>query len=233
MPDIQINELNPTTGVEATDQFATKKGAEDFRTSVQQISDYILQNNLDAQTLLNLILTVDTDGSGLNATTLQGFTPANFRNANNLNAGVVPNARLPQGTFSENFIAGGNWGTGRNNLVLRVPDFIFGIRLMVQVGYSNYIGNNGNIVVSFSQPFSSGFGSDNKPIVLITPECRKDLSGGTPWNGPNSDNPATRNVELDCRLWYSDLTQFRASTIRTGGSENDTARANWIAIGRY
>lgn len=233
MPDIQINELNPTTGVEATDQFATKKGAEDFRTSVQQISDYILQNNLDAQTLLDLIKTVDSDTSGLNANTLQGQVASFFRNASNLNAGTVADARLPQGTFSENFVAGGNWGTGRNNLVLRVPEFIFGVRLLIQIGYSNYTGSSGNIFVTFSQPFASGFGSDNKPIVLITPECRRNLTGGNPWNGATSESRPFANVEIDCRLWYSDLTQFRASTIRTTGSDGDTARANWIAIGRY
>lgn len=234
MPDIQISGLNPTPGLAGTDQFATKKGAEDFRATLDQISQYIIDNDLDAQTILDRLKTVDTDTSGLNANFLQGLTSSYFRNASNLNAGIVPDLRLPQGSLTENFIAGGNWGTGRNGIAIPFPSFITGgVRLLVQFGYSNYTFDGGTITITFPQAFASGWGSDNKPLVILSPECRRDLSGGSPWNNDSSAGDGRQNIELDMRLWYSDLTKARCSSIRTRGSEGDTVRANWLAIGKY
>ena len=99
---------------------------------------------------------------------------------------------------------------------------------MFIIGFSNYILGDKNVTVTFPTTFVSGLGGDDKPIVIVSPECRRDG-----WNNTVSHSTEQNNVELDMRVWYSDKSKFIASSRRGGGTNNDYARANYIAIGKY
>lgn len=227
MADIQISGLPDTSGLSSTDFLATKKGSDDLKATLQQVID-LVKDEITAEEILQKLLTVDTDTSGLNTNTLQGNTASFFTNASNLISGIVSNSRLPNGSYNENFVGGGAFGTGRNSIWWKIPSFLTGgTRLMVQFGYTNYISNNGQVLTTFPLSFSSGFGNENDPIVFVTPECRADGYAGV------SDLLRDRDVELDIRLYYKDLTRFRCNAIRTTGSNSDYVRAMWLAIGKY
>lgn len=222
---LEISQLPATPGVALTDLLASKKSTNDYKVTVQQVADLVL-NQLTASQIITLFNTQDGSGSGTDSDLLDGQQGSYYLNRSN-HTGNIPSGALPSGLFSENFVAGGNLSTGRNNIVLRFPNFIFGENIMVQFGYSNYYTSGQTYTVNFSQAFASGFGSDDKPIVILSPECRRDG-----WNGTISGKGG-QNIELRTRLWYASKTQFRATADRDEGSGTDYVRANYIAIGRY
>lgn len=218
----QINELPATTGIEVTDLLATKKGTDDYKVTITQLAD-LIRGGIAAADMMSLIQTLDSDTSGLNANFLQGNTSSYFTNASNLATGTVANARLPNGSFTSSVLT-----TSSKNYV-QFPIFMFGLqRIMIQFGVTDYYRADRSVTVTFPVPFSSGFTDEVEPIVLLSPQCKRNG-----WSGATGSSSPTADVEADIRLWYADLSQFKASSIRTTGSEADTVRANWLAIGKY
>lgn len=231
MVGIRITELDPTTGIESTDQLPTSKGAQDLKITVDELLTYVKDNFTDAEILAKL-LNVDTNTSTLNANFLQGLDANFFRNASNLLSGVVPDARLPGESTSPSWTVGGSLHTnaGQFKDYIRIPEFFLnGERYMIQFGWSFFTTHPATQTISFRTPFASGWGNENKPLVLVSPECRS-----SEWSGSTSSPfGAAANVELDMRVWYTDLNSFKVSTIRTSGADADRVRANWIAFGKY
>lgn len=224
---IKLPQLDPTTGLDNSDVVLTTKGSQDYKATLAELVSHIKDNITPAE-ILTMLLQVDGDNAGINATTLQGLLPSFFRNASNLNSGTVPNSRLPSGDNQLSFVQGGEYNAGRNQLTLNFPNFMLGINLRVIVGWSFFVTTNSNITINFDQPFTQGFGTENTPIVIGVPECRSGV-----WNGTVSKAFNPENIELDARLWYSDLSKAIFSTMRHGGFGGDRVRVNYMAIGRY
>lgn len=219
----QISELPATSGIEDTDLIATKKGSNDFKATIAQLVA-LTQGSFPAADILSLLQTVDSDSSGLNANYLQSKDAAFFRNASNLNAGVVPNTQLPNGSMTSSVVS-----TSAKHYV-QFPTFMFGLeRIMIQFGVTDYVLSDRDISVTFPVPFASGLTFTSEPIVLLTPQCKSSEYNGSVSSHAGPD----ANVELDVRLWYTSLSSFKASSIRTTGGNSDYVRANWIAIGKY
>lgn len=231
MAGVRITELDPTTGLEGTDQIATSKGAEDYNATITNVLDYVKTNFTPAEILAKLV-TVDGVGSGLDSDLLQGLAASYFLNAGNLNAGTVPDARLPSTTTNPQYTAGSGThaAAGSYKDYIQIPEFLLGgQRYMIQFGWGNFVTEGSTQTITYRTPFASGFGAENKPLVILSPECRS-----SEWNGSiAAPGGAAANVELDMKLWYSDLTAIKVSVIRNAGALTDYVRANWIAIGKY
>lgn len=223
---IEIAGIPDSSGVSNTDQFVTRKGSGDVKATATQVSSYVL-GNLSDQDVMDKLLNVDGDLSGLNANFLQGLTSAYLRNASNLNAGTVPNARLPQGTLDVYFTPQGSihQDAGLLRCVLKLPNFIAGVNLMIQFGHSRFTTANTTLTVTFPEAFASGFTNENTPWVNLSPENRSDQ-----W--PSVPVPE-QAIELRCQLYSTSLTNIRMATHRVRGSNSDYVRGNYIAIGTY
>jgi len=218
----QISELPATPGLVTTDLIATKQGTTDYRATIDQLGT-LIRSGITAADIMAMVQTLDTNSSGLNANFLQGNSSDYFVNASNLASGTTPNARLPNGTFTSSVLT-----TSSKNYI-QFPTFIFGLnRIMIQFGVTDYYTESRDIVTTFPVAFASGLTNANEPILIVTPQCKRDG-----WSGATGNSTPYFNVELDVRPWYVSLSQFKASTIRTSRSGSDTVRANWIAIGKY
>jgi len=71
----------------------------------------------NANQLLAAIKTVDGSGSGLDADTLDDLDSSYFRDASNLNAGTVPDARLPASAFVDTTYSAGSGLTFTGNVI--------------------------------------------------------------------------------------------------------------------
>lgn len=212
---VKLDELNPTPGLTTTDIMVSRQGSEDYRATLQQLTD-LVKSGMTAQEIMDLVLQVDTDTSGLNANFLQGLTSSFLRDAGNLNAGVVSNSRLPNGVSNQT--------TSSNRVML--PTFLTGgQRLMLQWGVTPYVADSVTTFLTFPAPFVWGIGTGvhaNLPLLIVTPECLPDAASA-PW----------QNVELDIRATNVTLSGASLHTIRTAGSSGDQVRAHWFAVGRY
>jgi len=216
---IQITDLDPNANPDDSDLLVSKKGAEDLSLPIGDLAEHIL-NQLTAADVLNLIRTVDTDNSGLNASTLQGVNRAFLQNASNLTTGTIPDARFNSTTILGNPTTS---STGSTSYSWNVPTFITGgFRLKIQWGITTYRGNNSTITGVFRQSFASGLATSSQPIVILAPQNI----------GDSQSNPENL-VELDVRLTGTSLSGFTAASVRTRGNNNDLVRANYIAFGRY
>jgi hypothetical protein len=102
-----------------------------------------------------------------------------------------------------------------------------GARYKIQHGWTNFVGENQRVTVTFKEAFAGGFGGTNRPNVFITSHCRSS-------EYPLAASPAHDEIELMVAL-YGDptLSGFTIATRRLGGSNYDKVRANWWAIGTY
>lgn len=217
MADIEISGLPPTTGIAGTDQLATKKGSTDFRGTVDQLTSFVKSQITDEE-VFDAVLNEDGPSSGLHAQYLGGREAGFFMNASNLVAGAVSAGLLPNGSYA-------TYHSGsQSRTVIKLPEFVAGVRLMVQFGQSGLFSANQLITTNFGEAFVSGLDKDNKPYVYVTPACEADGKTSAPFR-----------VELGVRLDQDTVTLagFSAATFRTHGSGADRVRCNWIAVGRY
>jgi len=222
----EINELPATPGVINSDLLATKKGSTDYRATIGQLAATVL-SNLSAQDVMDLVQMVDDNNSGLNSNFLQGATRAFLQNASNLNAGTVPNARLPNGSMQV-----GSWSDR-----IELPTFLTGgLRVMVQYGYTVGYPVNASANLTFSKAFVGGIGvtGSNTPVIVVSPQVFP----------PSGTSSGAVSVGLDIRPTNVTLTGCTLHTIQSGNMNltgtqtafwlnNAMVRAHWFAIGRY
>jgi hypothetical protein len=225
MANIEISGLPATAGLATTDQFPTKKGTLDYRANLGQLVT-LVTDNFTAAELLTLLLTVDSDSSTLNSNFLQGATKAFFTSASNLNAGTVPDARLPNQTITTS--GGINDYNEPFSVAIPLPAFMFGgTKVMVQAGLTEQYLSNTDFTITYPIPFTGGFGysylNDASPIFLVTPY------------GITVDaNPApSERVEVGVGVYKTTLSYANCSTYRRSGKSYDYAKAFWFAIGKY
>lgn len=212
----EIKDLPATPGLASTDLLATKKGLADYKATIAQLST-LIRGDITGKAVLDLVKTVDSDLSGLNANTLQGANKSFFQNAANLTSGTIPNARLPAGSVT-------SYGTTAWAQKIIIPEFLLGQRIMIQFGVTAYALESRRVSITFPTPFVSGFGTQNIPLFQVTPECR---------TGSFSVSRPFEEVEVDIRAYDVSLTTARLATIRTFGSGSDEVRGHWWAIGKY
>ena len=215
---IEISGLPDSPGLADSDLLATKKGTQDYKAPLDDLSEFIIDKITPTQ-VLELIKAVDADTNGVNASTLQGNNALSFRNASNLSSGTVPNSRLPSGSWS------GAFNTSQSNYFINLPEFMFGtsLRLRLAWGVSPYTSPNLTRRVDFRAPFVSGMTGQNEPIIITSAQCIFDSTVG------GGDN----RIEVNARIYDADLNGFSFATERLRGSGSDTCRINYIAIGRY
>ena len=228
MAKIQISGLPAGAGLDGTEMLPTRDGAGDARYTVDQLADFV-RGELTSAEILALVIAANPQINGLNANLLQGLAASYFRNATNLNAGTVADARLPQGSVSPTWASGGAYpADGSFKDAIKIPAFLLGgARYMIQHGWTNFMWENQRATITFKEPFAGGFGGTNRPNVFVTSHCR---SSEYPSLGPDP----TSEAELITRL-HGDptLSGFTIVTRRLGGGLADTVRANWWAIGTY
>lgn len=227
----RISDATPKLTLEGDELLLAEDATSDVNFPIDTLSDFVKDNLTPAETLAKVIAS-NPEVNGLNANLLQGLAASFFQNASNLTSGTIPDARLPFGEFNTSWSSGGVYPTaGSLRGYWKIPTFLTGgVKIMIQFGWTNFIDpNTSPITVNFLQPFSQGWSTENKPLVGVWPECR-----GSEWNGGIPSFAGTgANVEMDMRLWYSSLTQFKCSNIRTDGAGTDRVRGNWIALGYY
>jgi hypothetical protein len=226
----RISDATPKLTLDGDELLLAEDAASDVNFPIETLSDFVKDNLTPAETLAKVIAS-NPSLNGLNSNFLQGLTAAYFENASNLRSGTVPDARLPFGEFNTSWSSGGatHVNAGIFKAYWKIPQFIAnGPKIMIQFGWSGFVGGANNIDVTFLQPFSGGWSNENKPWVGVFPECRRDG-----WSGTTSRPDPRENIEIDVRLWYTSLTSFKASTKRDYGGQSDLVRANWIAIGYY
>ncbi len=228
MAKTQIPNLPAGAGLDGTEIIPCRDGAGDAKYTVDQLADFVT-STLTPSEILALVIAASPQINGLNANLLQGQTASFFRDASNLNAGVVPNARLPQGSVSPTWTSGGLFPTeGSLKDAIKIPAFLLGgARYMIQHGWTNFMWENQRATITFKEPFAGGFGGTNRPNVFVTSHCRSS-------EYPSLAPDPTAEAELIARL-HGDptLSGFTMVTRRLGGNLSDTVRANWWAIGTY
>lgn len=226
---IQITELPAISSIDGDELGILRDATGDVKFTVDEMTTYVL-DQLTASDTLDLVKAANPEVNGLNANLLQGLAASFFQNASNLASGTVPDNRLPGWLPSPSWTSGGAYpNAGSFKDYIRIPSFLLsGQRYMIQFGWTNFVAENSAITVDFRTPFTSGWGGENNPLVLVSPECRANG-----WSGDTSAPQNKFNVELDARVWYTDLNKFKISTIRNEGYDPDRVRANWIAIGKY
>jgi hypothetical protein len=229
MPTTQIPDLPPILSIDGDELVPARDALGDVKITLDQVASFVKGELTPAETLAKVVA-ANPQVNGLNANLLQGLASTFFRNASNLNSGVVPDAQLPIGDHSWNWTSGGTYpAAGSLEGYIKFPRFLFGINIMLQWGWTNFVPANTDLSISFNQPFSQGFSSENKPFVIVVPENR-----GSEWNGSVSSPPnPSQNVELTMSVYHTTLTNFKCSSTRIGGALNDYVRGNWFAIGYY
>lgn len=208
----EINDLPPTPGAINSDLLATKKGATDYRASIGQLAEAVL-NNLTPEQAMALVQQVATNNSGLNANFLQGATRAFLQNAGNLNAGTVPTSRLPAaGVLFTASNTGGNVWVAHIN----IPEYILGgARVRLAMGQTEYQNVNTTASITYPVPFISGVSNaspTHRPLVIAS---TIGLGGWAADARPS--------------VFNSTHSGFR---VRALGSSSNMAFC-WLAIGRY
>lgn len=230
MPTIQIPSLPPVSSIDGDEQIPMRDALGDVKVTLDQVSNFVKSELTPEETLAKVIAS-NPQANGLNANLLQGLAAPYFRNASNLNTGIVDPLRLPQGDHNYFWNIGGLYPqAGSLKGMLKLGDFIAGgSKIMIQWGWTNFVYANTDIQVPFYESFTGGWGTENKPLVMVVPECR-----GSEWNGPTSSSAGpSANVELTMAAYYTHLSFFKCSSTRIGGGLADTVRGNWIAIGYY
>ena len=226
MEKTQIPNLPPISSLDGDEQIPLRDVTGDVRVTPDQLASFVL-DKLTPEDVLNLVKFASPQINGLNSQFLGSFNSEYYLNAANLNTGTIRRDRLPQGEFSQTYSAGGqypNSGTVRG--VLKLDQFILGgPRIMVQMGWTPFIREWQSATINFKEPFVSGFSGENKPVLLVTPECRSNEYPGI----KNDDT----SVELDIRVRDVTLNGFTCASKRTSGSGTDTVSGHYIAIGYY
>lgn len=228
MANVQIVDL-PANGTLGGDELLIERDAiGDKKVTLDALTSFV-KSELTPTEILNLVKAAAPESNGLDANLLQGLAASFFQNASNLISGTVDDNRLPLGEFNTSWSSGGAYpDAGNLRGYWKIPEFVTGIgnRIMIQFGYTNFIYAGNKITTTYLTPFASGWGTDNSPVPIITPQCRSNEWPTVTAGGGN--------VEMDIRL-YGDATTstFTVANIRTDGSGLDTVRANWIAIGKY
>lgn len=93
--NIQLPSLTAATTIGDSDLLHVRQGSTDKKVLFSLLKSLVL-NGLDANDLLTLLLTVDGDGSLLDADKLDGQEGSYYRNASNLNTGTVASSLLSQ-----------------------------------------------------------------------------------------------------------------------------------------
>lgn len=248
---IEIPDLPPVGTVLGNQLTVVRAATGDKKASIDEISDYVVSQLTPAE-ILNLVKLALPQVNGLNSQFVGGLSATDLRNASNLNLGSVPLPQLPTGLVFQTATTGGFYPSeGSSSGYLGLPSFWDATsgggaggerRVAVQMGYTNFVVQDTSITVNFPAPFSSGFGLGSivsqKPIILITPECRH-----SEWPAVATSGGA--QVELDIRLTSVTLNGFTCASRRSGGSDSgsgagsypsptrDVVRGHWLAIGFY
>ena len=228
MPKTEITGLPDIGSVDGDELFPCRDALGDVKITLDQIATHTKDAITPAETLAHVIA-ANPETSGLNANLLQGLLASYFTNASNLNAGTVPNSNLPLGEFNTSWSSGGAYpAAGSLRGYWKIPEFIAGIgnRIMIQFGWTNFIGENEKLTTTYLTPFASGWGTENSPMLQVTPQCRSNS-----W--PTEPSTIKFNVELDMRVASSTMSSFKVYPIRNSGGDPDKVRANWWAIGKY
>lgn len=220
---VKITDLDPTGGLEDSDLMVTKKGTQDYKATLSELSEYII-NNLEPQEVMDLIKLVDTDVSGLNATTLSGTSLAYLLSANSIQTGIINDDRLPSGDYNSSI------STGASRTVLDLPEFLVGQPIRIEFGHTAlYSGLSATQTHTFRTPFSGGFvtNPNSAPLVVAAPMSYSAESGES----------GQEEIEKDSRMISANLSNFTWAAIRTQGSDSsgnrDWTRMQYIAIGTY
>ncbi len=245
---IEIPDLPPVGTVLGNQLTVVRAATGDRKASVDEIAEYVTSQLTPAE-ILNLVKLALPQVNGLNSQFVGGLSATDLRSASNLNSGSVSLPLLPFGNVNVTNTTGGFYPSeGSSSSYTRLPSFWDATagggaggerRIAIQMGFTNFVVQDTSISVSFPSAFSSGFGLggivSQKPIVLITPECR------------HSEWPAAATgggqVELDIRLTSVTLNGFTCASRRSGGSDSgsgvgsypsptrDVVRGHWFAIG--
>lgn len=224
---IDLNGLDQSPGMEDSDIAHTQKGNSDYKEDWGNIAEWILEK-LSPQDISDLL--EQLGGSlvpTLNANTLEGATRQFLQNANNLNAGTVPNARLPTGSNYKIEQEGSLIGDYKHSIV--IPQFLTGERLIIKWGRTLFHAADTTFTIGFPGAFPRGFGQEDLPFIIVSPFCRSNSYDGS----AVGNLPARQLAEVDARPWYCDKNQIRCSAVRTHGSGFDMVAAHWLAIGRF
>jgi hypothetical protein len=93
--NITLPSLPAAATVNLSDLMLVRQGSQDKKATLQVLKDLLLNNrSFTGQDILELLAPVDGAGSGLDADLLDGQHGAFYQNASNLNAGIIPQARL-------------------------------------------------------------------------------------------------------------------------------------------
>jgi hypothetical protein len=125
-------------------------------------SNWVTVNEYTATDILGAIETVDGPGSGLNSDLLDDQEGSYYRNAGNLNAGTVPQARLSASVLLTLIKTVDGSGSGLDT------DLVCGLK--IQTGTA--AGSTSGQYNSFPSAFSS------TPVIVVTP---KAANSGVPY----------------------------------------------------
>lgn len=226
--NVQIVDLPAAGALEGDELLIERDASGDKKVTLDALTDFI-KNELTPTEILDLVKAAAPESNGLNANLLQGLAASFFQNASNLTSGTVDDNLLPLGEFNYNWTSGGAYPSAGNlRAYWKLPNFLTGVgnRTMIQFGWTNFIGESEKVTTTYLTPFAGGWGGENSPVLIVTPQCR---SNGWPIVPPT----IKFNVELDIRATVSTTTSFTVYPIRNSGGDADKVRANWIAIGTY
>ena len=221
-----IPDAPPVVSVDGPELFIARDDLGDVKITADQLASFVIGELTPAQALAKVIAS-SPEINGLDANLLQGLAASFFQNASNLSSGTVPDARLPQGEFNFSWASGGFYSNAGilKGFIKFSPHILGGNNLMIQAGWTSFVGENISQATNFLTPFTSGFGNEDVPIVFVTPQCR------------SSEYPTTLNtyqdIELGCRLKSVSKTSISTQSYRSSGHGADKVRANWLAIGKY
>lgn len=156
-------------------------------------TQFVLLNpltDMSAAQVLAALLTVDGSGSGLDADLLDGQSSAYYQNAANLNAGSIPNARVPQAAVTQHQAA---LSIATSQLTGNMPD--------ARIIASNVTQHQGSLAIATSQVTSGTFADARISSSSVTQHMddgyarnitgragvTKTLSSSNPTGGSNGD----------------------------------------------
>lgn len=219
---IKIPQLDPTPGIQDTDLLVTAQGSSDYKATFSELLSYVKENITPAE-ILQMLLQVDVNGSGINATTLDGVSLSQLTDARSLISGIIPEERLPSGDLSSDFKPGAAQHT------FDLPEFIFNKRIRIVVGSTAFYPQDRYITVAFEKPFVSGVSFLSPlPTVICSPECRRDG-----WNGDIRSGVPFTEVELEAKVWNITTNKVEFATYRENGSKSDVVKVHYMAWGQY
>lgn len=156
-------------------------------------TQFVLLNpltDMSAAQVLAALLTVDGSGSGLDADLLDGQSSAYYQNAANLNAGSIPNARVPQAAVTQHQAA---LSIATSQLTGNMPD--------ARIVASNVTQHQGSLAIATSQVTSGTFADARISSSSVTQHMddgyarnitgkagvTKTLSSSSPTGGSDGD----------------------------------------------